>query len=177
MKWVNEEYVNSRQASVSDTLILLYRQVFLALEHEATSVFCIIPIETGLAMLKGAVMFGHYPSVIMSRVSRYTYGGEVINEFEPGLHPHEYKIYDTYVNKYKCKHIFEAFVQSDEHIPVDHVAYIYDCIDGFGVYASTHSNPQYTVEMHNWQTLEMAEHHISTATFQTKKTHATFCKY
>ena len=103
-------------------------------------------------MLKGAVIFGHNPSVIMSRVSRYTYGVDVINEFNRGLQPPEYKIYDNYVKKYKCQHIFEAFAQADKHIPVDHVTSracksdIYDCTDGFGVYASKHSNPHYTVE-------------------------------
>ena len=86
--------------------------VHSAIKRTFPDMTLIIPNETGLAVLKGAVIFGHNPSVIMFRVSRYTYGVDVISEFKPGLHPPEYKIYDTYVNKYKCKHIFEAFVQS-----------------------------------------------------------------
>ena len=86
--------------------------VHSAIKRTFPDMTVIIPNETGLAVLKGAVIFGHNPSVIMFRVSRYTYGVDVINEFKSGLYPPEYKIYVTYVNKYKCKHIFEALVQS-----------------------------------------------------------------
>ncbi|XP_060603716.1 heat shock 70 kDa protein 12B-like [Ruditapes philippinarum] len=38
----------------------------------------IIPNEAGLAVLKGAVRFGHMPNVVSSRVMKYTYGVSVV---------------------------------------------------------------------------------------------------
>lgn len=38
----------------------------------------IIPNEPGLAVLKGAVRFGHMPNVVSSRVMKYTYGVSVV---------------------------------------------------------------------------------------------------
>ncbi|XP_071141784.1 heat shock 70 kDa protein 12B-like [Mytilus edulis] len=43
----------------------------------------IIPEEAGLSVLKGAVLFGHRPDYIQSRVLRFTYGVEIVNAFNP----------------------------------------------------------------------------------------------
>ncbi|XP_052792108.1 heat shock 70 kDa protein 12A-like [Mya arenaria] len=50
----------------------------------------VIPPEAGLAVLKGAVIFGHSPQVISQRVSKYTYGIETCIEFDKDEHPEEY---------------------------------------------------------------------------------------
>ncbi|XP_045204409.2 heat shock 70 kDa protein 12A-like isoform X2 [Mercenaria mercenaria] len=44
----------------------------------------IVPSESGLSVLKGAVLLGHFPRIMKSRISKYTYGTEVINRFETG---------------------------------------------------------------------------------------------
>eukprot|EP00105_Crassostrea_gigas_P033554 XP_011456968.1 PREDICTED: heat shock 70 kDa protein 12A isoform X2 [Crassostrea gigas] len=46
----------------------------------------IIPMESGLAVAKGAVLYGHDPDVICSRICRYTYGEEVWDPFNEDLH-------------------------------------------------------------------------------------------
>ena len=47
----------------------------------------IIPQEGGLAVLKGAVIFGHIPKTIAARVCRYTYGIKMYREFKEGIDP------------------------------------------------------------------------------------------
>ena len=49
----------------------------------------IIPPEAGLAVLKGAVLYGHKPEAVIARVSKYTYGIEAYKTFEPGIDPRE----------------------------------------------------------------------------------------
>ena len=56
----------------------------------------IVPHEAGLAVLKGAVIYGHNDHVITSRISRYTYGIKMYNQFKPGIHPESRKVIDSY---------------------------------------------------------------------------------
>lgn len=47
------------------------------------------PDDAGLAVLKGAVLFGHEPHSISSRVCKYTYGIAMTLPFEEGVHPED----------------------------------------------------------------------------------------
>uniref|UniRef100_K1QA88 Heat shock 70 kDa protein 12A n=1 Tax=Magallana gigas TaxID=29159 RepID=K1QA88_MAGGI len=47
----------------------------------------IVPNKAGLAVAKGAVLFGHDPDVICSRVCRYTYGDDICLPFNKDKHP------------------------------------------------------------------------------------------
>ncbi|XP_061165162.1 heat shock 70 kDa protein 12A-like [Saccostrea echinata] len=66
------------------------------IQSEVTSAFdsvrLIIPPEAGLAVLKGAVIFGHDPTLIKSRILRFTYGTSVCEKFNPNIHKEEKKI-------------------------------------------------------------------------------------
>jgi hypothetical protein len=44
------------------------------------------PEDAELAVLKGAVLFGHKPDYIVARIARYTYGVEVDDYFNPDIH-------------------------------------------------------------------------------------------
>ncbi|XP_011450124.3 heat shock 70 kDa protein 12A isoform X2 [Magallana gigas] len=46
----------------------------------------IIPLEAGLAVAKGAVLYGHDPDIICSRICRYTYGENICEPFDEFLH-------------------------------------------------------------------------------------------
>ena len=46
----------------------------------------IVPEDVELAVLKGAVLFGHKPDYIVARITRYTYGVRVIDDFNPDIH-------------------------------------------------------------------------------------------
>ncbi|KAL4236721.1 hypothetical protein ACF0H5_005105 [Mactra antiquata] len=49
----------------------------------------IIPNEAGLAVLKGAVLFGHDSSVITARIAKYTYGLKFRKIYDQKIHPKE----------------------------------------------------------------------------------------
>ena len=56
----------------------------------------IVPHEAGLAVLKGAVIYGHNDHVITSRISRYTYGIKMYEPFQQGVHPIHRRVKDAY---------------------------------------------------------------------------------
>lgn len=68
----------------------------------------IVPNEATLAVLKGAVIFGTDPNVIVSRVVRYTYGFQVSNEFDPKLH--EFLRQVEVDGLQLCEKVFEKFM-------------------------------------------------------------------
>lgn len=78
----------------------------------------IVPQDCGLAVVKGAVLFGHQPEVISSRVARYTYGVEIAAIFDPNKHEHSKKVpTDTGP---VCKDIFWKIVAINEDVLRDH---------------------------------------------------------
>ncbi|XP_052218936.1 heat shock 70 kDa protein 12B-like isoform X1 [Dreissena polymorpha] len=77
----------------------------------------IIPGEAGLAVLKGAVMFGHKPDIISSRVMDYTYGIGVRTKYDEKKHPADRKVYID--GKWKVTDCFKIFVRANEEVQVD----------------------------------------------------------
>lgn len=70
----------------------------------------VIPQDSETVVLSGAVIYGHFPGTISSRVVRYTYGVSYMVEFETGKHPESKKVEkDGEVTK--CKELFEIFVK------------------------------------------------------------------
>lgn len=68
----------------------------------------IIPHDAGLAVLKGAVLFGHEPEKISGRICRYTYGVEVLEKFDSNIHPKSKKCLRN--NTEYCDDIFSIYV-------------------------------------------------------------------
>lgn len=75
----------------------------------------IIPADAGLAVLKGAVIFGHDPSVIKERRCRFTYGVKTSLPFISGVHP-ETKRYVDDDGEALCLDMFDKHVQSDQSV-------------------------------------------------------------
>lgn len=78
----------------------------------------VIPPEPNLAVLKGAVIFGHCPTIITSRILRFTYGTSVTPEFDPDIHKTDKKISIEGVDR--CKDCFSSIVRAGEEITVGH---------------------------------------------------------
>ena len=74
----------------------------------------IIPAEAGLAVLKGAVYFGHVPQAISRRSARYTYGIQTWPPFDENNHPESKKM--TMRGKTRCKDVFFKYVKKGERI-------------------------------------------------------------
>lgn len=76
----------------------------------------IIPDEAGLTVLKGAVIFGHRPVAITSRVSKYTYGINISPPFDPDRHPAERKV--SVGNVDRCRDVFKKYIHEGDTIMV-----------------------------------------------------------
>eukprot|EP00058_Branchiostoma_floridae_P006842 XP_002592330.1 hypothetical protein BRAFLDRAFT_240194 [Branchiostoma floridae] len=80
----------------------------------------IVPDGCGLAIIKGAVMFGHNPSSIAARMSKYTYGAHVCNPFIKGQHPD--RLWKKIDGKPMCSQLFHKFVEAGQLVDVDEVS-------------------------------------------------------
>lgn len=74
----------------------------------------ITPGDAGLTVLKGAVIFGHKPLSIRSRMSHSTFGIAISKPFIDGHHPPEKRI--TTANGIMCKDVFHKYVECDESV-------------------------------------------------------------
>ncbi|KAK3602782.1 hypothetical protein CHS0354_026330 [Potamilus streckersoni] len=113
----------------------------------------IIPADPGLAVLKGAVIFGHDPSVVSTRVSRYTYGTSTTVPFMKNIHPYSKMITNERDETY-CSGIFKKFVQIGQSVSGDNPQLLHidarseenkDVID-IEIFASTEANPTFVTD-------------------------------
>ncbi|OWF41867.1 Heat shock 70 kDa protein 12B [Mizuhopecten yessoensis] len=73
----------------------------------------IVPQDAGLAVVKGAVLYGHCPTSISSRVCKFTYGIAAKATFKPGIHPESQKSENN--GKFYCKNVFGKFIGIGEN--------------------------------------------------------------
>lgn len=76
----------------------------------------IFPFNSGLAVLNGAVLYGHMPGMVESRISHFTYGMQTTVDFDPDIHPSEKKIVVNGVEK--CKDVFRIYVEKGQEVKV-----------------------------------------------------------
>lgn len=111
----------------------------------------IIPDAAGLAVLRGAVYFGHLPNAISRRVARYTYGIQICPPFKSGEHPEDKKF--TVNGLERCKDVLLPLVRRGEQIKPGHKEPIIcqslnpkpekvEC----GIYVSDRENPKFIDE-------------------------------
>ena len=75
----------------------------------------LVPMEAQLAVIKGAVMFGHSPSEITSRIAKMTYGLHVNVAFVEGLHDPQRAFYSWHGAKL-CQNGFQVVVRKGEEV-------------------------------------------------------------
>lgn len=110
----------------------------------------VIPFDPDLAVLKGAVLFGHNLDLISSRISRFTYGISFNPKFNSAIHDIKHrKFIDGF---WRCRHAFDKIVEKDTIIPIgatlkrsykprkDYSK------TWFKIYASENYNPVHTTE-------------------------------
>ncbi|XP_060577016.1 heat shock 70 kDa protein 12A-like [Ruditapes philippinarum] len=76
----------------------------------------IIPEDAGLAVLKGAVIFGHNPKAIVSRAAKYTYGIRMYKTFDRNIHPESKKVILDGVEK--CDYCFDIHVTEGQEVQI-----------------------------------------------------------
>eukprot|EP00058_Branchiostoma_floridae_P028056 XP_002613547.1 hypothetical protein BRAFLDRAFT_208293 [Branchiostoma floridae] len=80
----------------------------------------LVPDGCGLSIVRGAVMFGHNPSSIAARRSKYTYGTSVCVPFEPEHHPARLRKWME--GELKCTNVFKKFVEAGQLVAVGEVS-------------------------------------------------------
>lgn len=113
----------------------------------------IIPADPGLAVLKGAVIFGHNPSVIRERRCRFTYGVKTCHPFREGVDPESKRFTDD-SGEVLCSDIFDKHVEVGQPI-VSGECQVTESYSptkvnqtkvAFPVYVSKDPNPVYTTD-------------------------------
>lgn len=104
-------------ANVSDIIMVggfsESRVIQKSLKWKFNSFRFLIPDEPGLAVLKGAVYFGHLPNAISIRVARYTYGVQICPKFKPG-DPEDKKI--ILGGSERCKGVLHPIMKRGDRI-------------------------------------------------------------
>ncbi|KAL3871162.1 hypothetical protein ACJMK2_039178 [Sinanodonta woodiana] len=77
----------------------------------------IVPSEAGLAVLKGAVLFGHNPSAIGHRICRFTYGVKTSVTFVTGKHREDKR--KKVGNEDLCVDIFDIHVHKGQSVKLN----------------------------------------------------------
>lgn len=112
----------------------------------------VIPEEPGLAVLKGAVLFGHHPTTIQSRIARLTYGVSMHLNFKNGKHDPNKKV--NIGGVWKCKDIFSKHVERGQTLNFGEVnnEQYYTPLEGkqkqmaLNIYTSTEKDPCYVTD-------------------------------
>lgn len=111
----------------------------------------IVPEEAELAVLKGAVLFGHKPEYIVSRIVKYTYGIAEMTTFEPGVHDKHRLIKVDGIEK--CNYVFCKYVKKgsvvhlgEKNKRVHCTSSQYQKVVAFSVFQSSKECPIYTDE-------------------------------
>jgi len=76
----------------------------------------LIPREAQTAVVKGAVMFGKRPHIVVERCLSETFGTDILESFLPGVHPLEkLRVVDGVA---KCKDVFSILARKNETVKI-----------------------------------------------------------
>ncbi|CAG2195876.1 unnamed protein product [Mytilus edulis] len=89
-----------------------------AIKAAFQSINIILQDDSGVIVLKGAVLFGYKSDIISSRIARYTYGVCCTVLFDENIHDERRKI--TINGKEKCDNKFSPFLAINTSIPLGH---------------------------------------------------------
>ena len=109
----------------------------------------IVPEDAELAVLKGAVLFGHKPDYIVARIARYTYGVETDADFNPDIHePGRCVVVN---GKKECSNIFYTYIKTGSVVELGakitgglQTSVPFQSRVPFSIFQSTIECPQYT---------------------------------
>lgn len=112
----------------------------------------IVPEEAGLAVLKGAVLFGHDPVTITSRIAKCSYGIRVYRDFDQSTHPRE-KL-QMIGGRQKCKDVYAKHVELGQELKVgeSQVSQRYTPLEAdqlslvFDIYTANEKNPLFVTD-------------------------------
>lgn len=111
----------------------------------------IIPDEPGLAVLKGAVIFGHKPAAIKQRISKYTYGTDVYCPVTEVID----MLQSESADPQRCTRVFSTLVEAGQILevgkPQNEKTFMTVSEDqtaiGMDIYATLNKNPKFVDEV------------------------------
>ncbi|XP_052819966.1 heat shock 70 kDa protein 12A-like [Mya arenaria] len=119
------------------------------MRNKIAGVTLIVPQEAGLAVLRGAVRFGHNPSIVSSRIMKYTYGLRGYDTFDEKKHANEKKIWMN--ERWVVSECFIVFVRVNEEVRIDQQQTKTSIptreTSHISVYRTTHENPVYATDL------------------------------
>ncbi|XP_076084861.1 heat shock 70 kDa protein 12B-like isoform X2 [Mytilus galloprovincialis] len=110
----------------------------------------IVPEESGLTVLKGAVLFGHNLEAIYSRKTRVTYGVKWRPLFDPEVHDQQH--YIEINGEARCKNAYDIIIRKNTNVQQGHTVHKnYESTKDkdtvtFTIFASEKMSPNYTDE-------------------------------
>ncbi|KAK3611841.1 hypothetical protein CHS0354_040515 [Potamilus streckersoni] len=112
----------------------------------------IVPTQAGLAVLKGAILFGHDPAVIGHRICRFSYGVKTSVKFVKGVHREDKR--KTVENVDLCVDIFDIHVHKGQSVKLNakQIPIVYKPQRpgqkniSFEFYSSNECNPMYITD-------------------------------
>ncbi|KAL3857840.1 hypothetical protein ACJMK2_012470 [Sinanodonta woodiana] len=112
-----------------------------------------VVINPFYAVLRGAVLFGHEPNVLQSRISRFTYGINIFVYFDPNVHSPD-KRWVAKDGKIYAKDVFGIHVKTGETVsigetrpPIEYLPVYQDLTSiRLNVYQSTEKKPMYVTD-------------------------------
>ncbi|XP_052215038.1 heat shock 70 kDa protein 12A-like isoform X6 [Dreissena polymorpha] len=114
----------------------------------------IVPPDAGLAVLKGAVIYGHCPTAIIERVSKCTYGISITEMYDDKRHNMWHrKVYED--GSARCVDVFSIFVRAGDKLVAGETQNekTYRPINAgqvsaeLPIFATTDPNPRYTTDI------------------------------
>ena len=78
----------------------------------------LIPDEAQLAIIKGAVLYGHFQNQVISRIARKTYGIDCNVHFDSNVHPERKSFIHPDSGEKLCSGVLSVFVESGEEVQV-----------------------------------------------------------
>ncbi|WAR14056.1 HS12B-like protein [Mya arenaria] len=118
------------------------------IRNELAGMRVIVPADAGLAVLKGAVRFGHNPVIVSSRIMKYTYGVNGFVKFDEQKHPEEKKVLKN--GEWLVKDCFKVYVRVKEEVRVDQQVTMQSLpiskTSLTSVYRTTQEYPEYTTD-------------------------------
>lgn len=111
----------------------------------------IIPKDPTVAVLKGAVLFGHRPDIVTTRVTQCSYGRKIKPIFNPKIHEKSRKV--EIEGEPRCDGVFELLIKSGTSVPIGKtVSKSYHTVSKYqedirvALYRSSNDNSKYVDE-------------------------------
>ncbi|XP_052819942.1 heat shock 70 kDa protein 12A-like [Mya arenaria] len=118
------------------------------MRNEIPAVRMIVPEDAGLAVIKGAVRFGHNPAIVSSRIMKYTYGTKVLVEFDEKKHPGDKKVWKN--GEWWVPNCFKVYSRENDKVGVDvqvtKMGTPYSKVSLTPVYRTIQENPEYVTD-------------------------------